>query len=95
MAGTIRFITREHPDGVVVPIRIGQDLLGALLDAHQSALYLCMAGSCRHCRVTVKSGGHLLSLPGGAEPPGRLPEGDRLACQAKLIADGEVVIEQK
>ena len=48
---TIRF------DGMDVPAQPGRDLLGTLLDARAKIEYLCMAGTCRTCRVRVISGG--------------------------------------
>ena len=87
--GTVRL------DGQVpAELAVGQDLLGALLDAGVPVLYLCMAGSCGRCRVQVQSGLHLLTPPNPAEQHHRCGGPDRLACQARLASDGDLHIHQ-
>lgn len=86
---TIRL--NDHPPA---PIRVGQDLLGAMLDAGQPAMYLCMAGSCGRCRVRVAAGAELIGEPNGAERHHGCTGSERLACQASLAADGDVRLEQ-
>lgn len=87
--GSIRFNT--YPPA---PVAQGQDLLGALLDAHGPIIYLCMAGSCGRCRVTVESGGDLLSARTRAEENHTCGPDERLACQTRLARDGHVKVRQ-
>jgi ferredoxin-NAD(P)+ reductase (naphthalene dioxygenase ferredoxin-specific) len=82
--------------GQRVPAVAGRDVLSLLLDHDLPIQYLCMAGSCGTCRVQVCAGGGHLEPMGDAERA-MLPDsdgGDRLACQAIVIGDGDVVIAQ-
>jgi ferredoxin len=81
----------EHPPA---PLRRGQDLLGAMLDAGIPAMYLCMAGSCGRCRVRVTTGGEALAPLTGAEHHHRCGDGTRLACQATLATDADIHLRQ-
>jgi ferredoxin len=83
-------------DGLHIEAQPGRDLLGQLLDAGARIEYLCMAGSCRTCRVRVISGGEHLEPPCIAErialPRGR--DDMRLACQAIVRGTGDVEVAQ-
>jgi ferredoxin len=76
--------------------RAGGDVLGLLLDAGAEMSFICMAGSCGTCRVTVRSGMEHLAPPTPAEElhlkgrPGQL----RLACQAICLGTGDVAVSQ-
>lgn len=76
------------------PLAVGQDLLGALLDAGQQPMYLCMAGNCGRCRVRVIAGEDLLAEPNRAEQHHGATGPERLACQALLASDGAVAVSQ-
>jgi ferredoxin len=74
----------------------GRDVLGLLLDAGAQIGYICMAGSCGTCRVTVRSGGEHLGPPNDAERH-RIHGGiglQRLACQAECLGTGDVEVSQ-
>lgn len=90
MPTTIRF------KATVATAAAGQDLLGAILGAGGSMMYICMSGSCRTCKVRVTSGGEHLDPLTSAERAHRLDltKGERLACQAFCRGTGEVVLEQ-
>lgn len=81
----------DHP---AAPLRQGQDLLGAMLDAGLPAMYLCMAGSCGRCRVRVSAGGEALAPLTGAERHHGCGDGSRLACQATLASEADVHLHQ-
>lgn len=53
-------------------------------------------GECDTCKVTVKSGKNLLSEPTKAEldqlDAEQIIKGERLSCQAKIIAAGEIIV---
>lgn len=74
---------------------LGDDVLGAVLAGGGDLPYLCMSGSCGTCRVRVRSGGDLLEPLGDLERMKGCEEsnGLRLACQARLVADGTLVVE--
>jgi len=90
MPTSIRFKT------TVASAAAGQDLLGAILGAGGSMMYICMSGSCGTCKVRVISGGEHLEPPTSSERAHRcdLAKGERLACQAFCLGTGEVVVEQ-
>lgn len=73
---------------------LGQDLLAALLDAGEPALYLCMSGSCGRCRCRVVAGGAALAPLSEAERQHGCDGEQRLACQARVVREAEIVIEQ-
>jgi ferredoxin len=78
------------------PAIAGRDLLSLLLDEGADIAYLCMAGSCGTCRVRVCAGSQHLSPLNAAE---RFllkdAAGDqRLACQATVSGEGDVVVDQ-
>jgi len=77
------------------PAQADRDLLSQLLDAGCEIKYLCMAGSCGTCRVQVLSGGEHLAARTAAEEL-RLPADPqlRLACQAMVLASGDVRVVQ-
>ncbi len=77
-----------------VPLAPGQELLGALLDGGQPAMYLCMAGSCGRCRCRVQRGLELLTPPNAAEQHHGCTGPERLACQARLAGEGAVEVRQ-
>jgi ferredoxin len=81
----------EHP---AVPAEPGGDLLGSMLARNLPAMYLCMSGSCRRCKVRVVSGGENLDPRHRAEDAHRLGPDERLACQALVVGDGEIVVKQ-
>lgn len=74
--------------GIEVDARPGVDLLSQLLDAGGDPPYLCMAGSCRTCRVQVLAGEEALEPREAAEA--HLPLGQRLTCQARYRGPGTV-----
>lgn len=76
------------------PLATGQDLLGAMLDAGQPAMYLCMAGSCGRCRARVLAGNEALEPQTSAERHHRCGSDERLACQARLASDAAISIRQ-
>jgi ferredoxin len=76
------------------PLAVGQDLLGAMLDAGLPAMYLCMAGSCGRCRTKVLSGEDALGVPTSAEAFHRCTPPERLACQATLVRDADIHLQQ-
>lgn len=76
------------------PLQRGQDLLGAMLDAGLPAMYLCMAGSCGRCRCRVSAGLDALAPRTSAEEFHGCEDDQRLACQARLDADGDVHVHQ-
>lgn len=76
------------------PLAVGGDLLGAMLDGGLQPMYLCMAGSCGRCRCTVRQGLELLEPPNRTEERHGCTGPERLACQARLAADGDVVVSQ-
>ena len=76
------------------PVAVGQDLLGALLDANATVMYLCMSGSCGRCKVTVTAGGEYLSDSTRAEDSHDCGPDERLACQTRLAHEGNVVLRQ-
>ncbi len=81
----------------VAPATPGHDLLALLLSAQADIQYLCMGGSCGTCRVRIRAGREHLAPMGEAELA-MLPGGDgseRLACQALVIGDGDVVVAQE
>lgn len=80
--------------GPEVPALGGRDLLGSLITAGQPIHYLCMAGSCRQCRVRIVVGADLLE-PADPDEARRCDDGYRLACQTVLKdGDGTVSVEQ-
>ena len=81
-------------DSAPATLAVGQDLLGAMLDGGQPAMYLCMAGSCGRCRCRVLSGGEALEPHTGAELHHRCADDERLACQARLAADADRSVRQ-
>lgn len=87
--GTVRLDAHVPAD-----IAVGQDLLGAMLNAGVPVMYLCMAGSCGRCRVQVGSGLELLNPPNLAEQHHGCTGPDRLACQARLAEDGDLHLHQ-
>jgi len=76
------------------PLQLGQDLLGAMLDAGMPAMYLCMAGSCGRCRSRVTSGLEALAPLTRAEEFHRCSGNQRLACQARLAGEADVHVYQ-
>lgn len=76
------------------PLQRGQDLLGAMLDAGLPAMYLCMAGSCGRCRCRVSAGLDALAPRTSAEEFHGCEGDQRLACQARLAADGDIHLHQ-
>lgn len=80
---------------LAVPIKAKQDLLGQILDAKGDIGYLCMAGSCGHCLVTVTQGAEHLGPMNAAEHHhcDRHP-GTRLACQAIALGTGDITVDQ-
>jgi len=78
----------------LVPLHRGQDLLGAILDAGLSPMYLCMAGSCGRCRIRVSSGQDALTARSSAEEFHRCVGDHRLACQARLAGEAEIHVHQ-
>jgi ferredoxin len=76
------------------PIAIGGDLLGAMLDGGQPAMYLCMSGSCGTCRVRVASGADALAAMNRAEIHHRCGGTQRLACQARVARDADITLVQ-
>ncbi len=81
---------------VRAPASAGRDLLSLLIDEGADISYLCMAGSCGTCRVRVCSGGqHLAPMTDAERYMLAGAAGDqRLACQALVIGDGDVVVDQ-
>lgn len=77
-----------------VPVAVGQDLLGAMLDGGLPAMYLCMSGSCGRCKGRVLDGADALAPPTDAEEHHRCADGVRLACQARLAADARISFRQ-
>jgi ferredoxin len=76
------------------PLHVGQDILGAMLDGGMSPMYLCMAGSCGRCRVRVSAGlAHLAPLS-SAESFHRCSGDHRLACQARLAGEADILVLQ-
>ncbi|MBN8524194.1 MAG: (2Fe-2S)-binding protein [Planctomycetes bacterium] len=75
-------------------LAVGQDLLGAMLDGGQPAMYLCMAGSCGRCRGRITAGAELLEPMTDAEDHHGCDGEQRLACQARLARDGRISIHQ-
>ncbi len=75
----------------------GRDLLGVLLDAGAPISYICMAGSCGTCRVRVLAGmAHLAgATPAETYHAIDVAGGDRLACQAVCLGDGDVTVTQE
>lgn len=66
--------------------RTGQTLLDAALANGVDMPHDCRSGHCGTCRCTVTAGG----VEGGAADAG----GDVLACQARLVGDVEIAIEE-
>lgn len=81
-------------DHAPVDLAVGQDLLGAMLNAGVPVMYLCMAGSCGRCRSRVAAGLELLSPPNPAEQRRGCLGPDRLICQATLASDGDIRLHQ-
>ena len=79
---------RLRCDGLDIEARPGVDLLSQVLDGGGNLPYLCMAGSCRTCRVQVQDGIDQLEPPDDAEVA--LAPGERLACQAVYRGPGDV-----
>ncbi|MEK7415603.1 MAG: 2Fe-2S iron-sulfur cluster-binding protein [Planctomycetota bacterium] len=86
-----RIKLNDHAD---VPIAVGQDLLGAMLDANATVMYLCMSGSCGRCRVTITAGGDCLSDSTRSEDSHGCGPSERLACQTRLAREGVVELRQ-
>lgn len=81
-------------DGPPVPAHLGQDVLAALLDGGQPALYLCMSGSCGRCRCRVEAGAEALAPLSPAERQHGCGAAVRLACQARIMAEGIIAVRQ-
>ncbi len=81
----------DHPPVEVAP---GSDLLGSMLARKLPAMYLCMSGSCRRCKVRVVAGAENLDPRHRAEDVHHLGPDERLACQARIVGDGEIVLKQ-
>lgn len=85
---------REKRNGVAV---IGSYLIDSARRLGVEIFDECgRLGLCDSCAVTVKSGGEFLSEITKAETEQlsdeRRKQGERLACQAKIIKEGEIVI---
>ena len=80
---------------ISAPAIPGRDVLGLLLDVRAPVTYLCMAGSCRHCRVKVLSGMEHLEPRHFTESADRIGLDERLSCQAKVTGTGDVVVDQR
>ncbi len=79
-----------------IDIEPGQDVLGALLEEGANIGYICMAGSCGTCLVTVEAGAEHLQPTTPMETSHGCSDsnGKRLACQAIMIGDGDVRVVQ-
>ena len=84
-----------HFRDLAIPVQAEQDLLGQILNAGGDIGYMCMAGSCGHCRITVTAGEEHLSQANAAElHHGARRPGTRLACQAVALGSGDVTVDQ-
>lgn len=94
MAARVRILAT----GVVLEARLGEDLLEVLQQNGQSIATSCGGvASCGLCRLRVVSGAEVLT-PIRPEEIGHLGNvakivGLRLACQAKIAAEGDVVVD--
>ncbi len=82
---------------VVADAEPGRDVLSVLVDANAPIAYLCMSGTCGTCRVRVRAGMEHLEPPASTEARklvGGTPD-ERLACQAIMTGDGDVVVDQE
>jgi uncharacterized 2Fe-2S/4Fe-4S cluster protein (DUF4445 family) len=87
-----------QPLGRRVPPEKGKSLLDLARDAGVAIESVCgSAGKCGKCRVIVRSGsGHLSPMgPGESSLLGERAAkgGTRLACMARLVSQGEIVVE--
>lgn len=88
---------RFEPDGLSGLVAVGTYLIEAAGRLGVEIEDSCgRKGECEDCRVTVVSGKELLSEPTTAEISvlslERISKGERLSCQAKIIASGEIVV---
>ena len=88
-------LTVENLPGAAVAVPKGTTLLAALQAAGFDWMHACgMKGRCTTCRLRVRSGAALLAPDTEAEAryraAGRLQADERLTCQARPAAAGEV-----
>ncbi|HEX8638764.1 MAG TPA: 2Fe-2S iron-sulfur cluster-binding protein [Pyrinomonadaceae bacterium] len=93
MEAELRF-ERENTGGVAV---VGAYLIDASRRLGVEIFDECgRLGLCDSCAVTIKSGAEFLTPPTKAEieqlSEDRRKNGERLSCQAKIAAEGEIVI---
>ncbi len=89
--------TRQGEFTLVVPLRA--NLLQSILAAGVPYRWSCTQATCGKCQCQVLAGAENLQRPTVNEPA-RLSQtlvdmGFRLACQAKVVGVGEIVIKQR
>ena len=91
-------MARVHLDGEHTEYvgRVGANLLDVLADANVAVTSECGAtGRCGLCRVRVVRGASLLGPIRAREREqleDRIDAGERLACQSRIIDEGEIVL---
>lgn len=92
-----------HPSGIRIPVALGETVMGA---AQAQGYYwptVCGGqGICTSCTMTVRQGAELLSPVGRSERrtltaeggEGTLRRGARLACQARVVAEGLITVDK-
>ncbi|MCS6873283.1 MAG: (2Fe-2S)-binding protein [Pyrinomonadaceae bacterium] len=86
-----------EPDEISGLVAVGSYLIDAALRLGVNIASDCgRTGSCDSCRVFISKGQDLLSEPTSAEKQvltiEKIQKGERLSCQTKLIAAGELVV---
>ena len=94
----VETVVQFQPFGIKTPVRTGMTLLDAAAKAGVSLEAICGgAGKCGKCKVTVTAGASLLSQTGEDEKSllsdRETRAGTRLACRAKVVKAGRVVVE--
>lgn len=89
--GNLYFAGRDFP----IDLDLGGNLLDAVMSAKLPIATACGGmGACGQCRCTVTAGAEHLSPSNDKElkllGEARLAQGERLACQTRLIDEGDV-----
>lgn len=87
------FIGRDFP----VDMQVGNNILEAVIESKQPIATACGGvGACGQCHCTIVEGAALLSQSNERElkllGQARLDQGERLACQSTLMAEGDVKV---